>query len=182
MFGHLKPEEFMNAMEGWDADIADLPKDRKEHLESCALCAAQFRSIEAARNELVMQDRNIPEPDWHEFRDSVRRELLSRSVQRASAVRRWTGWAIRPAMAWALSFALLLVVSVGGFIWHVRNDADRSTANRIQDGTYETPEFPELTAWTGTGVFQELSNLEEPQVERLQTLVESAQQGVLNRQ
>jgi len=177
MFGHLKPEEFMNAMEAEGLD-----KARLAHLNSCAVCTAQFRSLEAVRNDLVTEDRNIPEPDWNNFRDSVRLELLSRSVQRETTVRRWTGWAIRPAMAWALSFALLIGVSVGGFLWHVRQDAHKSVARMSQEST-ETPDAESLAAWTGTDVFQELSNLEEPQVERLRLLVESAQHsGALKRQ
>src|SRR5215469_1500119 len=109
MFGHLKAEEFISLLEG---DCLE----RQGHLSSCATCSAQLRSIEAARNKFAMEDQNIPEPDWNDFRDSVRLALLSRSVQREAAVRRWTGWAIRPAMAWGLSFALLIGISVGGFV------------------------------------------------------------------
>ena len=182
MFGHLKPEEFVNAMEGNGPVSAILPKARLEHLKSCSLCAAQLRSIEAVRGDLAMDDSEIPEPDWNTFRDSVRSELLSRSIQRETAVRRWTGWSIRPTMAWALSLALLLVVTVGGFFWHVRQDDVKNSAVVMQEMPVDSAEVETLPAWTGSGVFQQLSTLEEPQMERLQLLMESAQNGVYNRQ
>src|SRR5215475_12165394 len=119
MFGHLKPEEFISITDG---DV--LKKDSLAHLNSCAVCTAQARSIRAVRTDLAVED-GIAEPDWDTFRNSVRLELLSRSVQRQAAVRRWTGWPIRPAMAWSMSFALLIAVSVGGFLWHVSQDQNR---------------------------------------------------------
>ena len=182
MFGHLKPEEFVNTMEGDGPLSAGLPKARMEHLNSCSVCAAQLQSLEAVRNNFAMEDSAIPEPDWNEFRDSVRLELLSRSIQRETAVRRWTGWSIRPTMAWALSLVVVLAVSVGGFVWHVRHDVARTASAGMQDMVLDSGDTEGLAAWTGTGVFQELSNLEEPQIERLQLLIQSAQSGVLNRQ
>src|SRR5215831_3007183 len=98
MFGHLKPEEFINALEGDGLPSADLSKERLAHLNSCAVCTAQLRSIATVRNELTMDGQTIPEPDWNDFRNSVRLELLSRSVQREATLRRWTGWPIRPVM------------------------------------------------------------------------------------
>jgi hypothetical protein len=184
MFGHLKPEEFVNAMEADGSVSARLSKTRLEHLESCSWCAAQLRSLEAVRGDLAMEDSEIPEPDWNTFRDSVRMELLSRSIQRETAVRRWTGWSIRPTMAWALSLVLLLVVSAG-FFWHVRQDDIKTSSVATQEmpAPVDSADVETLPAWTGSGVFQQLSSLEEPQMERLQILLESAQNnGVMNRQ
>jgi len=176
MFGHLKPEQFISVIEGESLDQYGLA-----HLESCAVCMAQVRSMQAVHRDLATDD-GIPEPDWNSFRDSVRLELLSRSVQREATVRRWTGWPIRPAMAWSLSFALLIGVSVGGFLWHVSHDVNRPTSGVTQQTPIDTPDLEELAGWTGAGVFQELSTLKEPQVERLRQLVESAQNGSVNRQ
>jgi len=182
MFGHLKPEEFVNAMEGDGSLSAVLPKARMEHLTSCAVCAAQLRSLEAVRNNFAIEDSAVPEPDWNDFRDSVRLQLLSRSIQRETTVRRWTGWSIRPTMAWALSLVVVLAVSLGGFFLHVRHDVARTASAGTQEIAFDSGDTEGLAAWTGTGVFQELSNLEEPQIERLQLLIQSAQNGVLNRQ
>jgi hypothetical protein len=182
MFGHLKPEEFINAVSSDGLQSSTFSRDRLAHLNSCPVCMAQLRSIQAAHTDLVMEDQNIPEPDWNDFRDSVRLELLARSIHRQTTIRRWTGWAIRPAMAWGLSFVLLIGISVGGFLWHMRQDVNRPPVGVAQEPSAETPDSENIAAWTGAGVFQELSNLEEPQLERLRALVESAQNGVLTRQ
>ena len=100
MFGHLKAQEFLNLMEG-----AELPAERKLHLDGCARCTATLTSMLSVHGAVTSLDADIPEPDWAEFRSSVRDRLLSRAAQRSSAVRRWTGWPIRPAAASALSAA-----------------------------------------------------------------------------
>jgi|SRR5579884_773311 len=182
MFGHLKPQDFIDAAEsGLTTDSAEAVK-RAAHLRSCAPCAAQLRATTAVRNDLACENSSVPEPDWSDFRESVRIELLSRSIQRQTTVRRWTGWAVGPATAWTVAFALLLAVSVGGFLWHVQQDSHRLVAHNGQQNSTETPEIEDLGAFNlaGTGVFQQLSDLEEPQVERLQDLIESTQKGTVN--
>jgi hypothetical protein len=62
-------------------------------------------------------ESDIPEPDWAQFRASVRDELLSRSVQRQSAMRRWTGWTVRPAVAWALSLVMAVGITTMTVLW-----------------------------------------------------------------
>ena len=175
MFGHLKPEEFISFIDG-----EVLNEKRLAHLNSCPVCTAQARLIRSVRTDLVVEN-DISEPDWGNFRDSVRLELLSRSVQRQATVRRWTGWPIRPAMAWGMSFAILIVVSIGGFLWHVNQDQNQP-AVVIQQTSGETPDVEEMAGWTETGVFQELSTLEDSQLERLKELVKSSQSGVFKRQ
>src|SRR5436190_4775434 len=98
MFGHLKAEEFINTVEG-----VSLPVARRKHLDNCVICAAQLQSIQSAYNRLAGEEAEVPEPEWDDFRSNVRLELLSRAIKRESTVRRWTGWSVRPAMAWALS-------------------------------------------------------------------------------
>ena len=171
MFGHLKAKEFMNAIEG-----ADLPAARRNHLDSCAACLAQLRSTEAANSilaALAKDDADIPEPDWNDFRMTVRTELLSRAIQRESAVRRWTGWPIRPSMAWGLSMALLICLGVGGFFWHISNDTEPIVEVEYSPPSVQAPLVTiaadsadieaEMSAWTNNGVFEELSKLDEPQ-------------------
>ncbi len=173
MFGHFKADEFMDSIDG-----VALPADRRAHLNECAMCLAQLQAIEAAHQSLSSEG-DLPEPDWSEFRGAVRTELLSRAIQRESAVQRWTGWAIRPAMAWGLSFLMLAVVSIGGFYWHMMKDSvvtpivqEDILDNAAQDAAQEG-------AWTDTSFFDELSNLEGPQAERLILLLESARQAPL---
>src|SRR5689334_1029003 len=102
MFGHLKSEDFVNLLEA-----GDLPAKYRLHLEQCAQCRSAWKSLESVQTELGSLDSEIPEPEWAQFRSSVRDRLLSRSIQRETVVRRWTGWAVRPAMAWALSLVLI---------------------------------------------------------------------------
>jgi len=120
MFGHLKSDELMNAVEGMR-----LSAHRQKHLDSCTACTARLQSIEGVHRSIALEDTNIPEPDWNDFRSNVRLQLLSRAVKRDSTVRRWTGWSVRPAMAWGLSFAILICVSAGGFWWHVSNTVNK---------------------------------------------------------
>src|SRR5580765_5174640 len=114
MFGHLKAEEFVNTLEG-----VSLSERRTGHLTTCRECRETLQSIRSIRDSIAHEDTGIPEPDWSDFRQSVRAGLLARSVKRDSTVRRWTGWPVRPAMAWGVSLVLLICVSAGGFLWHL---------------------------------------------------------------
>src|SRR5207245_6746773 len=131
MFGHLKAKDFVNLMEG-----IELPAKYRSHLKACSQCQAAWRSIESIHAELGSLDSGIPEPDWTEFRSSVRDRLLSRSIQRETAVRRWTGWAIRPAMAWVLSLLLIVGLTTAIVLWN----AGRTQTASGSLGT-STPEF-----------------------------------------
>src|SRR5712692_10080927 len=114
MFGHLKAKDFVNLMEG-----IELPAKCRSHLDGCARCQAAWRSVESIHAEMGSLDSGIPEPDWSQFRSSVRDRLLSRSIKREGAVRRWTGWAMRPAMAWALSLLLIVGLTTVVILWNV---------------------------------------------------------------
>jgi hypothetical protein len=184
MFGHFKSEELMNAVEGMQ-----LSANRQKHLDSCAACASKLRAIEAVHKSIAMEDAYIPEPDWNDFRNNVRLELLSRSVKRESTVRRWTGWAVRPAMAWGLSLVILICVSAGGFWWHVSNDRQQAT-DRIVAGDSNIAGVPAddseidatATAWGRTNLFEDLAGIEGSQAEQVRQLLVSAQDGKLNLQ
>src|SRR3989454_12838309 len=130
MFGHLKAKDFVNLMEG-----IELPARYRSHLEACSQCQAAWRSIESIHAELGSLDSGIPEPDWTEFRSSVRDRLLSRSIQRETAVRRWTGWAIRPAMAWALSLLFVAGLAVLTVLW---NSGKVPSSNSFETPVFET--------------------------------------------
>src|SRR5262249_54988383 len=105
MFSHLKAEDFVNLMEG-----AEPSAKQRGHIQACPQCRETWESMRSVHAEITSPESDIPEPDWAQFRSSVRDELLSRSIQRQSAVRRWTGWTVRPAVAWALS--LLMAIGV----------------------------------------------------------------------
>jgi hypothetical protein len=190
MFGHLKAEEFLNLIEG-----ANLEPVRRAHLDSCEDCTARLQAVESVHGDLstlAMTDTDIPEPDWEEFRSSVRTELLSRAVQRESAVSRWIGWSIRPAVAWGLSMALLVCLMTGGFLWHLSTDriqqAHETEAVEPATMDYQEPMLDisanadqeaietEKTVWTNadSSVFETIAQLDSAQAEQLRRLLETA--------
>jgi hypothetical protein len=179
MFGHLNAEEFMDLIE-----TGSIAADRQKHLSSCESCENRLQASIADYHSLAVGERDLPEPDWADFRNSVRTSLLSRSVQRESAIRRWTGWSIRPAMAWALGLVICVCLGTGGFLWHVWKDSDQTLTSDYDSqppaaGSQDIPADSEtdLAAWTKAGVFEELAQLDSPQAEHLRNLLQSAQKG-----
>lgn len=171
MFGHLKAEDFVNLMEGGEA-----PAKQRPHLETCPRCHSTWQSLKTARAEVRSLDADIPEPDWTEFRASVRDRLLSRSIQRESAVRRWTGWAIRPALAWALSLLLAVGITTGAFLWRMErtpepNLVTESTAVGADDDFVDLE--ADLSLYSPAALFDDLVQLGEIEQEQLRQMLES---------
>src|SRR5215831_13328283 len=168
MLGHLKAEDFINLMEG-----AEPPATHKIHLDSCARCREVWESLKPLYAGITSLDREVPEPDWVEFRSSVRNELLSRSVQRQTVVRRWTGWAVRPAVAWALSLFLAVGIPTGAFVWHLQNEhRARSTVQSRQPLSAS-----EMIEGTGKALFDDMIELSDSEQAEFQELLEAAQTG-----
>ena len=168
MFGHLKAEDFVNLMEG-----AELPVRHRTHLDSCATCRETWESLKPMHSELASMDAEMPEPDWAQFRSSVRDQLLSRSIQRDSTMRRWTGWAIRPAMAWVLSLLLAVGIPTGVFVWHLQND--RAAAPFTDVSQPLPPAEAIIDIGTEKSVFDDLIQLTDSQQDQLQRMLESAE-------
>ena len=167
MFGHLKAEDFIGLIESRQE-----PAVQRTHLNSCARCREIWDALKPLYAEMTSMDAEIPEPDWAEFRSSVRDQLLFRSVQRQIAVRRWTGWAIHPAMAWALSLLLAVGIPTGMFVWHLQTEKAPSghtfqpvTAELIEAGTEKT-------------VFDDVIELNDSEQMQFQELLEAAQTGI----
>jgi len=173
MFGHLRSEDFVNLIEG-----VELPAKHRAHVDSCAQCRATWESMRSLHGEVSSMETDIPEPDWAHFRSSVRDELLSRSIQRQSAVRRWTGWTIRPAAAWALSLFMAVGITTLTVLWKIDHRPQETTAP-IQVRT-ETPEpVAEMIQDGGPerSLFGDVMSLGEEQQEQLRQMLESAQKG-----
>jgi|ERR1041385_1781061 len=167
MFGHLKAKDFVNLMEG-----VELPAKCRLHLDACTRCQTAWKSIESIHTELGSLDCNIPEPDWTEFRSSVRDQLLSRSIQRDSAVRRWTGWAMRPAMAWILSLLLIVGFTAVAILWNIGRAS--APSNLVQAPASE-PFAEAVEAGPERALFDDLVQLGEDQQEQLQQILDSSQ-------
>jgi len=169
MPGHLKAEDFINLMEG-----AEPPTTHKIHLDSCARCREVWESLKPLYAGVTSLDGDVPEPDWVEFRSSVRNELLSRSVQRQTVVRRWTGWAVRPAVAWALSLLLAVGIPTGAFVWHLQKESRARSTVQVRQ---PLPASELIEAGTEKTVFEEVIELSDSEQEQFQQLLEAAHSG-----
>src|SRR6185436_16905204 len=71
----------------------------------------------AEMTKSVIDDQDIPEPDWFQFRSDVRTAMLSRAAQRQPRGSSWSGWVLRPAMTWGLAVAFTAGLTAGLMIW-----------------------------------------------------------------
>lgn len=167
MLGHLKAHDFVNLMEG----AVPFAK-HQAHIEACRSCRATWQAMESLKAEVESMDNDVPEPDWAQFRASVRDQLLSRSIQRQSVVRRWTGWAIRPALAWALSLLLAVGIPTGAFLWHLQKD--KTTSSRAWS-SQTLPAADLIEAGTEKTVFEDVVGLSDTEQAQFQQMLEAAQ-------
>jgi hypothetical protein len=208
MFGHLQAEDFTNLIEG-----IEVPPNRRSHLQTCTRCADAFVSAQSIHTEMTksakqeIDELDIPEPDWFQFRTDVRTAMLSRAAQRQAKTNSWSGWLLRPAMTWGLAFAFTAGLSAGLLIWN-GSGTTPSSSGTAKDGTkIESTELPNgdqvaslevndsssipeeaaldpaaiesgLTTWSQTSVFDELSQLSDAQGEKLQRILEADAQQV----
>src|SRR5262249_8771755 len=170
MLGHLKAEDFVNLIEG-----AELPATHKTHIDSCARCRGTWESMRTVHAEITSMETDIPEPDWTQFRSSVRDELLSRSIQRESAVRRWTGWAIRPAVAWALSMLMAVGITTVTVLWKI--EAPAPAAVGVEPAIPIEPAAEVIESGPEKSLFDDVVSLGEEEQEQLRQMLESVQKG-----
>jgi hypothetical protein len=177
MFGHLKAEDFTNLLEG--ATVSDR---LQSHLKACEQCKQTFESVQEVRSQIegmrVETDEFIPEPDWSEFRSDVRNTLLSRSVKRETASRRWLGgvtW--KPALVWGFSMLLVFGITFG-VVWNQRHTTPESTP--IAEGSSsEEAVLNSLAVISQTDVFDDLVDLNADEAQSLQMILDDmAQEGV----
>ena len=172
MLGHLRAEDFVNLMEG-----APLPAKRRNHLERCPRCRATSESLRTVHAEVTSIEVDVPEPDWEQFRSSVRDRLLSRSIQRETAVRRWTGWAFRPVVAWALSIVMAVGITTVSIVWRVEKPATTAALSTVVESTGVEPITEAIEVGPEKSLFDDVVSLEEEQQEQLRLMLESAQKG-----
>jgi hypothetical protein len=168
MFGHLKAEDFTNLLEG-----AMLSDRLQTHLQACAHCRKKFESVQEVRSQMegmrMDADEFIPEPDWSEFRSDVRNALLSRSVKRENAARRWLGgFTWKPALAWGFSMLLVFGLTFG-VLWNQRHVAPES--GDIAQGSEEV-DLNSLAVITQPDIFDDLVNLNADEALTLQMILD----------
>jgi len=168
VLGHLKAEDFVNLMEG-----AELSPKQRKHIGECSSCHSTWEYMRSAHSEMSSLETDIPEPDWSSFRSSVRDELLSRSIQRQSTVRRWTGWTIRPATAWALSLLLAIGVTTVTVLWRSNTHVTVNGPN-VPIASQAEPAADVIEAGPEKALFEDVMSLGEEQQEQLRQMLESA--------
>jgi hypothetical protein len=121
--------------------------------------------LETVRSHMTAMDDDIPEPDWSEFRSSVRDKLLSRSVRHTGAVRRWK-------LAWAFSFVAVIAITTS-LLWNVkfRPIGENGGADLI------VPNYAETTVndWPQGALFDDLVQLGDMEEEQLRLMLEMEQ-------
>jgi predicted anti-sigma-YlaC factor YlaD len=172
MLGHLKTEDFVNLMEG-----VELPEKFQAHIQSCGQCRATWESMHSVQSEFSSLETDIPEPDWVQFRSSVRDELLSRSIQRQSAVRRWTGWAMRPSVAWALSIVMAVGITTVTVLWNMDHGVKETTPVTTVESSASEPVAEAIDAFPERSLFDDVVSLGEEQQERFRQMLESAEKS-----
>ena len=190
MFGHLKAEDFTNLVEG-----GELSSRCRTHLKSCTRCSDALESAQSLHAELmrsVIDDQDMPEPDWFQFRADVRTGMLSRAAQRQPKAIRWSALILRPAVTWGLAVAFTAGLSAGLLIWNSQGTSIQSTVSPVQEkiasfdiNDTDTSDDPStdstvvdlgMTSWSQTSVFDELSRLNDMQAEKLQRILEAEAQ------
>jgi hypothetical protein len=190
MFGHLNADDFTNLIEG-----GELSSKRRIHLKSCTRCTDALESAQSLHAELtksVIDDQDIPEPDWFQFRADVRTAMLSRAAQRQPKAIRWSTLILRPAVTWGLAVAFTAGLSAGLLIWNRPGTSIQSTVLPVQEkiaslDTNDTDAADDastdssvvglgMTTWSQTSVFDELSRLNDMQAEKLQQILEAEAQ------
>jgi len=174
MFGHLKPEDFINLIEG-----TPIAEKRRAHLQACASCRERIEPLTAVYADaraMRIEEDGIAEPDWSAFRSSVRDAMLSRSVRRQSAAHGWTAWAARPAMGWSLSAAFAVVLVAVLWSWNGSTTAPVPPQMSALEGASLDVSDMDAGMWPRTGVFDEIAQLDEDEAEYLRQLLHEAMQ------
>ena len=203
-WGHLKAADFINLIEG-----NDLTPKRRAHLQSCAKCTEAFVSAQNLHSEVsksAMNDDEIPEPDWFQFRADVRNAMLSRAAQRQAKAVSWQGWWTKPALSWGLAVAFAAGLSAGLLMWNrpaantVRTVQSEyaSTVPGNSQADVNTEQLASLdpnenvtgdasldfsssslgiTPVDQFSIFDEISQLNDAQAEKLQRLVEKSNEA-----
>ena len=108
-------------------------------------------------------------------------EHLSRSIQRDTVVRRWTGWAVRPTVAWALSLLMAVGVTAVTLVWKIENRAGQTAPSTVVESTNPEPTADAIEVGPERSLFDDVVSLGEEQQEQLRKMLESAENGTYTR-
>ncbi|HEX4997331.1 MAG TPA: hypothetical protein VFY29_03845 [Terriglobia bacterium] len=164
IFGHLKAADFTNLIEG-----ETIAPRRQKHLDGCARCQNQFKGVEGMfRSVSEIEDEPL-EPDWSEFRDSVRERMLARSAVRSAEVKRWAPWKLVPAGA-ALGAAIGI-----GLLLHSYMDSKQ--AQPVDPAVAVESLADAQDVWVRASAFEDIMTLGPEESERFRELLEQEVAG-----
>jgi hypothetical protein len=175
MFGHLKPEDFTNLIEG-----VAIPPRRQKHLGKCGRCAEEWKTLESIHLSIAGGSPDdsvddIIEPDWSEFRASVREEMLSRSARRSVENHRWSlSWRFAP-VGISLSAALVAGLFASRFLLTPPPITPGNTTSEVrQVFTFDDESIEvEKAVWGHASALDDVVSLSPEESERFRELLES---------
>src|SRR5206468_8277000 len=130
-------------------------------------------AVQGVQAQMTPSENDVPEPDWAEFRSDVRDAMLSRSIQRNAALRRWTGWPLPPAMSWSLSVVFIAGLTAGMLVWNQRGVEPAAPPVSENEIVADNPlSDTEAAVWAQTDVFDELAQLKDDEADNLRQLLE----------
>jgi anti-sigma factor RsiW len=129
----MKCEEVRETLPDLAAGLMRPSDGMREHLQSCALCAAQLQ--EFRQTMALMDEWEAPEPSPY-FDTRLEARLREEKAAEAARGRGWLAWLPRPALAMAAALA----VAAGVGIWqHNASGIVADNGARVMRGVVQTP-------------------------------------------
>ncbi len=202
MWGHLKAADFINLIEGNELPVKRQAHLRSCARCTEAFVSAQNLHSKLAVSALSDDELPEPDwfqfrADVRNFMLSRAAQRQSKGFSRPGWTG-WTSWLTRPAMSWGLAVAFTAGLSAGLLVWNhpavqpdqssaaVENDANANSSSQIanldagtsSDAADDAAVEPaamnsSFRAWSQFGVFEEVSQLNDKQAEKLQRLLEA---------
>jgi anti-sigma factor RsiW len=137
----MKCEEVRETLPDLAAGLMEPPDGMREHLQACALCAAQLQ--EFRQTMALMDEWEAPEPSPY-FDTRLQARLREEKAAEAARGRGWLAWLPRPALAMAAALA----VAAGVGIWqhHASGNVAENGAGVTRGVIQATPSAERGTA------------------------------------
>ncbi len=136
----MKCEEVRESLPDLAAGLMGPSDEMREHLQTCALCAAQLQ--EFRQTMALMDEWEAPEPSPY-FDTRLQARLREEKAAEAGRGRGWLTWLPRPALAMAAALA----VAAGVAVWqHHASGTAAENGARVMRGVVQTPSAERGTA------------------------------------
>ena len=149
MRSNMKCEEVRETLPDLAAGLMEPSDEMREHLQACALCAAQLQ--EFRQTMALMDEWEAPEPSPY-FDTRLEARLREEKAAEAARGRGWLAWLPRPALAMAAALSILTPPSISSRMSRPLASirARASTSFGIASGMNFCPPNPGLTDISNT--------------------------------